>query len=68
MESPGERRVDVLAQVTGQDDQAVVFLEALEQVAHLGVGVAVGAMPDLGPLAEQGVGLVEEEHRAGAVD
>src|SRR3712207_8725891 len=35
------------------------------QVAHLDVGVPVVRVGDLRPLTEQGVGLVEEQHRAG---
>ena len=62
VEAAGERLVDVLVQVAGQDHQAVV-LEPLEQVADLEVGVAVGAVLDLAALAEQRVGLVEEQHR-----
>ena len=72
----GEREVDQEAQpaqegavegglpVGGQDGQAAVVLHALQQVVDLDVGVAVVAVLDLGALAEQRVGLVEEEDRA----
>ena len=46
-------------------------LHALEQVADLEVGVAVVRVPDLGALAEQRVGLVEEQDhvaRLGSVE
>ena len=36
-------------------------LHPLEQVGHLDVRVAVAGVLDLGALAEQGVGLVEQE-------
>ena len=50
--------------VAREDRQAAVGLDALQQVAHLDVGVAVVAVPDLAALAEQRVGLVEEQDRA----
>ena len=57
-----ERVVDVALEVGRQHDQPVVRLQPLQQVRHLDVGVAVVGVLDLGALAEQGVGLVEEEH------
>ena len=59
-----EGRVERVLEVGGQDRQAPVGLHALEQVADLDVGVAVVAVLDLAALAEQGVGLVEEEDGA----
>ncbi len=50
-----------------QDRQAAVRLHALQQVADLDVGVAVVAVLDLGALAEQRVGLVEEQDRPAAL-
>ena len=41
-------------------DHALVLLHPLQQVADLDVGVAVVGVADLGALAEQRVGLVEE--------
>ena len=67
VEPAGEGGVDVLPQVGREHDQARVLLEPLEQVAHLGVRVAVGTVPHLAALAEERVRLVEEEHCAGAV-
>ena len=57
----GSRRA---LQVGRQDGQAAIGLHPLQQVADLDVGVAVVAVLDLAPLAEEGVGLVEEEDRA----
>ena len=53
-----------LLHVGRQDRQAAVRLHALQQVADLDVGVAVVAVLDLAALAEQRVGLVEEQDRA----
>ena len=41
MHAPGEGLVDVLAQVAGENDDAVILLHALEQISHLDGGVAV---------------------------
>ncbi len=62
VQPPGERLVHVGAQVGGQDGDAVEALHPLEQVGHLDVGVPVARVLDLGALAEQGVGLVEQQH------
>ena len=61
VEAAHEGLVDVGAQVRGQDRQAVEPLHPLEQVGDLDVGVAVAGVLDLGPLAEQRVGLVEQQ-------
>ena len=50
--------------VGGEDRQAAIGLHALQQVVDLDVGVAVVAVLDLAALAEQRVGLVEEQDRA----
>ena len=50
--------------VRRQDGQPVVGLHALQQVVDLHVGEPVVRLPDLGALAEQGVGLVEEQQRS----
>ena len=49
------------AQVGGQHGQALERLHPLQEVGGLHVGVAVLGVPDVGPLAEEGVGLVEEQ-------
>ena len=51
-------------QVRRQDRQAAVDLHPLQQVADLDVGVAVVAVLHLAALAEERVGLVEEQDRA----
>ena len=58
-----ERAVDRVLGVRRQDREAAVGLHALEQVADLDVRVAVVAVLDLAALAEQRVGLVEEQDR-----
>ena len=56
-----------LSHVGRQDRQAAVGLHPLQQVVDLDVGVAVVAVLDLAALAEQRVGLVEEQDRAAAL-
>ena len=58
----GERRVEVAAQVGRQDRDAVEPLDPLQQVGDLLVGVPVPRVLHLRPVAEQRVGLVEEQH------
>ena len=67
VEPARERRVDVRAQVGGEDDDAVERLHALQQVGDLDVGVAVVGVADLRALAEQRVRLVEEQHAVHAL-
>ena len=62
-----ERLVDRGCAVGRQDDEAGERLDPLQQVVDLEVGVAVVRVADLGALAEQRVGLVEEQHRAAAL-
>ena len=45
-----------------EDRQPVEGLHALQQVGALDVGVAVVGVADLAALAEDRVGLVEEQH------
>jgi hypothetical protein len=59
--APRERLVDVVAEVAGEDHRTLLRFQLLQQVGHLDVGVAVVRVPNLGTLAEQGVGLVEEQ-------
>ena len=51
-------------QIGGQDREALEALHALQQVADLDVGVAVVAVLDFGALAEERVGLIEEQQHA----
>ena len=60
-----EGLVDVVPPVGGQDGDAVEGLDALEQEGDLLVGVAVVGVLGLAALAEQRVGLVEEQDPAG---
>ena len=62
-EPAAERLVDRLGEVRGQDRQAVEPLEPLQEVVDLEVGEPIVGGVDLGgALAEQRVGLVEQEH------
>ena len=63
VEPAGERLVDVGPEVGGEDREPVEGLEPLEQVGALDVGVPVVGVAHLAPLAEDGVRLVEEQHR-----
>ena len=54
--------VDVLAQIGGEYRDALVLLHLLQQVGDLDVGVAVVRILHVGALAEQRVGLVEEQN------
>src|SRR4051812_33235228 len=65
LQSPQERLIEVLAKVGGEDGQAVVLLHPLEEVADLDVGEAIVGILDLRALAEQRIGLVEEEDGVG---
>ena len=56
-----ERLVDVAPEVGGEDDDAVVLLELLQEIGDLDVGVAIVRVLDLAALAEERLGLVEEE-------
>src|SRR5690349_21055628 len=67
MKAPSEGWIDLVPQIAGEDDQALVRVEALQQVADLGVGIPVGAVPDFPPLAEESIRFVEEQHGAASV-
>ena len=59
-----EGAVERALHVGGEDRQAAIGLDPLQQVGDLDVGVAVVAVLDLAALAEERVGLVEQQHRA----
>ena len=61
-EAADEGRVDAPRLVGGHEDDALVLLHPLEQIGHLGVGVFVLGVLYLAALAQQGVGLVEEQN------
>ena len=63
VEAAQERVVHVLAEVRRQDHRAGVALHLLQQVGDLDVRVAVVGVAHLRALAEERVGLVEEEDR-----
>jgi len=58
-----EGRVDRGAEVGGQDGDALERIEPLQEIVDLEIGVAVGRGSHLRALAEQRVGLVEQDHR-----
>src|SRR6266568_1777729 len=64
LQPPQKRLVHVPFQVRRQDSDALVGLDALQQVTDLDVGVAIVRVFHLGPLSEQCVRLVEQQHRA----
>jgi hypothetical protein len=55
------RRVVACFSVRGQNDRAFELFEAVQQIGCLQVGVSVVGVLDLRPLAEEGVGIVEEQ-------
>ena len=57
-------RIERALQVGRQDRQAAIGLHPLQQIADLDIGVAVVAVLHLAALAEQRVGLVEQQDRA----
>src|SRR6266851_7674414 len=59
--------VQVSFAVRGQDGNSLELLHPLQQVVNLDVGKAVVCVLDLGALAKQGVGLIEEQHHVGAL-
>ena len=59
-----EGRVQRALVVGGQDRQPAISLHALEQVAHLDIGVTVVAVLHVAALAEQGIRFVEEQDGA----
>src|SRR6185312_14193253 len=63
MESAGECRIDVPAQIAGQNGDSVETLHPLQQVGHFLVRVTVVRVLDVRPRAEQDVRLVEEQDR-----
>src|SRR5687767_8820513 len=65
--TPDEGIVHILTQVRGEDDDPVVLFHALQEVRYLQVGVAVVAVFYFAALAEEGVGLVEEEDGVGGL-
>jgi hypothetical protein len=62
-----EGGIDIGAAVGGEDDDAVMRFHQLQQVAGVGIGVAVVRILHVGPLGEQRVGFLEDQRRAGRV-
>ena len=56
-----ERLVDIGAQVRGQDGHPLELLHALQEVGDFDIGVSIPGVTHLGPLPEDGVGLVEQQ-------
>ena len=63
VETTSERLVEIGPEVGGQDGESGEPFDALQQVRNLDVGVTIARIFDLAPLAEDGVGLVEQQHR-----
>jgi hypothetical protein len=64
MHPPHEGIVQVLAQVGRQDRDPLVLFHLLQQVTDLDIRIAVVRVFDLGTLAEERIGFVEEKNRA----
>ena len=56
--------VEILLEVGGEDGEAAIGLDPLQQIGDLQIGVAVVRVLHFRALAEQGVRLVEQENRA----
>src|SRR5882672_2179508 len=63
LQSADERRVDVLAEVGGEDRQAIEALEPGQEICGLEIGVPVVRVAYLSALAEQRVRLIEQQDR-----
>ncbi len=67
MHAAREGGIEILRQIGCQDHHPVVLLHLLQQIRDLDVRVAIVRILDLRALAEQRVGLVEQQDRAGAL-
>ena len=59
-----EGGIDRLLLVRGEDRQAVIRLDPLEQIADLDIRVSVMTVTNLGPSPEHCIRFVEEQDRA----
>ena len=67
MQPPHEGLVHVLVPVGGKDDDALVFVHPLQEVADLDIGVPVMGVANLAAPAEKGVRFVEEQDGVAAL-
>jgi len=65
IDAAGESGVETRLAVAGEQDDAVVVFDPLQQVIGLRVGEAVVRVGDIGAFAEEGIGFVEEEDDLG---
>ena len=63
MKPSQERAVDVSAFPGGEDRDASVFLDSLQEIIDLYVGVTIVTIMHVGALPEERIGFVEEENR-----
>src|SRR5277367_6959355 len=63
-DAPQESGVKRLFHVGGQHREPAILLHTLQKIGDLDVGVAIVAVLDFGALAEERVGLIEEEKRS----
>jgi len=61
MKPPRERIVDLSAIASGEDRDAVVFFDSLEEIIDLDVGVMIVAILHLGAFAKEGIRFIEKE-------
>ena len=66
-EAAAQRLVEMGVLVGGQDGDAAVLLEPLQEEIDGDIGVAIVRVPDLGASGEERVGLVEQQHGVGAL-
>src|SRR5947207_3183987 len=62
MEAADESLVQIVFEIRRQDEQAWKIFDALEKIADLLIRILVVRALNVGALAEQGVGLVEEQN------
>jgi len=55
-----EGLIQVCPQVGGEDREAVEGFDALQEICDLDIGISIAGVGDLGSLAEESIGLVEE--------
>ncbi len=63
MKPPRERIVDLSAIASGEDRDAAVFFDSLEEISDLDIGITIVAVLHLGTFSKKRIGFVEKEDR-----
>ena len=63
MKPPQERIVDLSAIASGEDRDAAVFFDSIEETINLGIGVTIVAVIYLRAFAKERIRFVEKEDR-----